>query len=149
MLTYTTIAAGTDGSETATLAVRKAASLARVYDATLVLVCAYYKASGSVLNAPGSETSTVPVVSEEYADACLKEAEAIAREEGATNVRLHKVAGAPVNAITEAVQETGADLLVMGNRGMRSLAGRLFGNVPTGVTRRSTVDVMIVNTEAH
>ena len=50
MHTYTSIAVGTDGSPTSMVAVRAAASLARVYDAKLTIICAHYTASGSMLN---------------------------------------------------------------------------------------------------
>ena len=42
MHTYTSIAVGTDGSPTSLVAVRAAASLARVYDAQLTVICAHY-----------------------------------------------------------------------------------------------------------
>ncbi|MCH6196200.1 universal stress protein [Corynebacterium mastitidis] len=147
MISYTTVAAGTDGSDTALVAVRKAASLARVYQAKLVLICAYYEASGSVLNSPGSEATSVPVVSQQRADEYLEEARAVAAEEGAEDIELYKTSGAPIVALTEAAKEKEADLLVLGNKGMHSLSGRIFGNIPTGVARKSPVDVMIVNTE--
>ena len=38
------------------------------------------------------------------------------------------------------------DLLVVGNRGLDSLKGRLMGSVPADVTRRSSVDVLVVHT---
>jgi nucleotide-binding universal stress UspA family protein len=45
-----------------------------------------------------------------------------------------------------AVAEWGADLLVVGNVGLNTLAGRLLGSVPRGVARRAGVDVLIVHT---
>ena len=44
------------------------------------------------------------------------------------------------------VNETNADLLVVGNRGINSLTGRLLGSVPADVARQSDCDVMIVHT---
>ena len=38
------------------------------------------------------------------------------------------------------------DLLVVGNRGINSLTGRLLGSVPADVARQSDCDVMIVHT---
>ncbi|MCZ9309149.1 universal stress protein [Corynebacterium uberis] len=149
MITYNTIAAGTDGSDTALIAVRHAASLARVYEAKLVLICAHYEASGDVLNSPGTESVQVPVVSDTLADRYLEEAKQAAVEEGAGTVEVVKVEGAPVTALSSAAKEAGAELLVLGNRGIHSLAGRIFGNIPTGVARKSTMDVMIVNTEGR
>ena len=42
MLTYKNIAVGTDGSETSLRAVRAAASMARAYDAKLIIISAFY-----------------------------------------------------------------------------------------------------------
>jgi len=45
-----------------------------------------------------------------------------------------------------AVVDRRADLVVVGNRGLNSLAGRLLGSVPQGVSRRALTDVLIVHT---
>lgn len=148
LFSYETIVVGTDGSETSHIAVRHAASLARAYDATLVIVCAYYGNTGSLLNSPNRDVSTLPVVSEERADEYLAEAESIAQEQGATSITLQRRSATPANALAEAVAETGADVVVIGNKGMNSLTGRVFGNIPTEVARRSKVDVVLVNTTA-
>lgn len=148
MFSYNTIVVGTDGSDTSHVAVRHAASLARAYEATLVIVCAYYGNTGSLLNSPNRDVSTLPVVSETHADEYLAEAESIARSEGAQDVQLQRRSATPVNALADAVDETGADVLVIGNKGMNSLTGRVFGNIPTEVARRSKVDVVLVNTES-
>lgn len=146
MINYSTIAVGTDGSDSSLAAVRAAASLARVYDAELIIMSAWYAASGSLLNAPHSDVSSVPIVEEEVADEHLRNAAAIAAEEGATNVELRSIAGAPAAALTKEVESLGVDLLVIGNKGVNTLTGRVFGNIPTEVVRQSTVNVMIVNT---
>ena len=39
-----------------------------------------------------------------------------------------------------------ADLLVVGNVGLSTIAGRLLGSVPANVARRSKSDVLIVHT---
>ena len=39
-----------------------------------------------------------------------------------------------------------ADLLVVGNRGLNTLTGRLLGSVPSGTARKATCDVLIVHT---
>ena len=46
------------------------------------------------------------------------------------------------------VNDHDADLLVVGNRGINSLTGRLLGSVPADVARQSDCDVMIVHTVA-
>ncbi|PWD40958.1 universal stress protein, partial [Gordonia paraffinivorans] len=44
------------------------------------------------------------------------------------------------------VNDVKADLLVVGNRGLNSIAGRLLGSVPADVARKSSCDVLIVHT---
>ncbi|HHU66831.1 universal stress protein [Corynebacterium sp.] len=149
MIIYSKIAVGTDGSESSLSAVRAAASLARVYDAELIIMSAWYGASGSLLNAPHTDVSSLPIVEEEVADEHLRTALAVAEEEGAPRVELRKIAGAPAAALTKEVEELGVDLLVVGNKGVNTLTGRVFGNIPTEVVRNSTVNVMIVNTAQH
>jgi len=56
------------------------------------------------------------------------------------------VEGAPVDALVDLVAEVGADLLVVGNLGLNTIAGRLLGSVPANVARRSKSDVLIVHT---
>jgi nucleotide-binding universal stress UspA family protein len=56
------------------------------------------------------------------------------------------VEGDPVPALLEAARKHAAELIVVGNRGLNTLAGRLLGSVPAEVARRAAVDVLIVHT---
>ncbi|SDS11898.1 universal stress protein [Corynebacterium timonense] len=149
MHSYTSIAVGTDGSATSLMAVRVAASLARVYGATLTVICAHYSASGSMLNATNAELSKIDIVSDSEARDILDSARKIAEEEEAPEVRLTTREGQPAQVLLEAAQEFGVDLLVVGNKGMRSLAGRFFGNIPGNVAKKAPVDVMLVDTRSQ
>lgn len=126
---YRTIVVGTDGSETATLAVRTAARFARKVDGRLVLV----SASGPI------------GFTDREADAVLQAAaEAVRRDGvGAETVRRE---GHPDDVITRAAGEHGADLIVVGNVGM-GRAGRFRrGGVPERVAIGAPTDVLVVNT---
>lgn len=149
MHTYNSIAVGTDGSPTSLVAVRAAASLARVYDAKLTIICAHYTASGSMLNSTNAELSKIDIVSETSAQEVLAQATAIAEEEQAANINLVTMNGQPANVLIESVREYEVDLLVVGNKGMRSMAGRIFGNIPGSVAKKAPVDVMLVDTRAE
>lgn len=146
MKKYNTIAVGTDGSDTALEAVKTAASLAAVYEAELVIICAYFNNTGSLLGSRQADATSIPVISEDNAREFLTEAEQIAEAEGAQRVMLRAVAGAPVEALLHTLEEVKADLAVVGNRGVNSLTGRVFGSIPTGVSRKAHMDVMLVNT---
>lgn len=149
MHTYTSIAVGTDGSPTSMVAVRAAASLARVYDAKLTIICAHYTASGSMLNSTNAELSRVDIVTETNARDILAEAKKIAEEEQAKEINLVSSGGQPATVLVESVQEYDVDLLVVGNKGMRSMAGRIFGNIPGNVAKKAPVDVMLVDTRSE
>jgi len=78
--------------------------------------------------------------------AILREARDRAVQAGAKNVEEKAVVGAPVDALVDLADEVKADLLVVGNVGLSTIAGRLLGSVPANVARRSKTDVLIVHT---
>ena len=144
MSAYKTIVVGTDGSKSSILAVERAAAIAAAFDATLVIGCAYYESEGDV-----SETlrqDSVQVMGTDPAQQNLDSAKAAAEGAGAKNVKTELKVGSPVEALMSLVNDNNADLLVVGNRGINSLTGRLLGSVPSDVARKSDCDVMIVHT---
>lgn len=146
MYTYSSIAVGTDGSPTSLRAVRAAASLARVYNAKLTIICAHYSATGSMLNNTNNELRQLDIVTETGSREILARAKAIAEEEQAPDISVVSSAGNPANVLVNSVSQHNVDLLVVGNKGMRSMAGRIFGNVPGSVAKKAPVDVMLVDT---
>lgn len=131
MSAYKKIVVGTDGSPTSLRALDRAAALAADNHAELVIVTAYE---------PQSRDGSGP------SDVLLGEATTRARSGGASDVESLAVPGAPVEVLDRVVDETGADLLVIGNVGLNSLTGRILGSVPQNVARRAGVDVLIVHT---
>ena len=65
---------------------------------------------------------------------------------GATQVETRAVQGRPAESLQATVRDRGADLLVVGNRGLNTLAGRIVGSVPLDVVRHAPVDVLVVHT---
>ena len=78
--------------------------------------------------------------------AILREAKDRAKAAGATAIEEKAIVGAPVDALVDLAEEMNADLLVVGNVGLSTIAGRLLGSVPANVARRSRIDVLIVHT---
>ncbi|RSM76596.1 universal stress protein [Amycolatopsis sp. WAC 01375] len=148
MAAYRTVVVGTDGSDSSFAAVDRAASVAGDSGATLVVVCAYYPANkGDVEKAQdvlGDEA--YQVVGSAPAEDTLLSARDRAAKAGAKNIETAAVVGDPVDALRKVVAERSADLLVVGNRGLNTLAGRILGSVPSEVARKSGVDVLIVHT---
>ena len=144
MLNYNTIAVGTDGSQTSLRAVQAAASMARAYDAKLIIISAFYNQPGAMLGAPDSES--LPVIDRTDAQNYLDNAASIAQEEGAKSIEVIGKSGEPVKAMLEVEKDYGVDMFVVGNRGMNSVRGRVFGSVATELTRKAHADVVVVNT---
>jgi nucleotide-binding universal stress UspA family protein len=145
---YQTVVVGTDGSDSSYRAVDRAASIARDSAAKLVLVCAYHPASQKevALAEDALRAEAYKVVGSAPAEETLRTAAERAAAAGAEAAVRLAVEGDPVRALIGALETYEADLLVVGNRGLNTLAGRLLGSVPADVSRRSPCDVLIVHT---
>lgn len=141
---YNTIVVGTDGSKSSMLAVERAAELATAFNAKLVIGCAYYESEADVSTALRQDSNTI--LGDATARENLAQAAEHAQATGAQNVETTVRPGTPVEALMTIVNDFSAELLVVGNRGINSLTGRLLGSVPADVARQSDCDVMIVHT---
>jgi nucleotide-binding universal stress UspA family protein len=145
---YQTVLVGTDGSDSSFRAVDRAASIAADAAAKLVIVSAYHPASGREVAAAGDVLGdeAYQVVGSTPAEEALRTAEERAVSAGAKDVATHAVTGDPVKTLVQAIADHEADLLVVGNRGLNTLAGRILGSVPSDVSRQARCDVLIVHT---
>ena len=145
MSAYRTVVVGTDGSDSSLRAVDRAGTIAGA-NAKLIVASAYLPQHEDARAADtlGSESYKVSGAAPIYA--ILQEAKERDQAAGATNVEERSVVGAPVDALVGLAEEVGADLLVVGNVGLSTIAGRLLGSVPANVSRRAKVDVLIVHT---
>jgi nucleotide-binding universal stress UspA family protein len=141
---YTTIVVGTDGSDSSLRAVDKAGQIAAGSDATVVVATAYFPQSEDQRAADVLKDDKMAGNAPIYA--ILREARDRATAAGAKTVEEKAIVGAPVDALVELAEEVKADLLVVGNVGLSTIAGRLLGSVPANVARRSKTDVLIVHT---
>ena len=150
MSAYRTVVVGTDGSESSLLAVRRAGALAGACGARLLIVCAYLPPRADEREARRAQEQlgedAVQVVGPAPAEDTVRAAAEAAVAAGAGEVDEVAVVGSPVETLIDVVTRAQADLLVVGNRGLNSLRGRLMGSVPADVTRRSAVDVLVVHT---
>ena len=146
---FRTIVVGTDGSDTAGKAVGQAAELAASADATLLIVSAFEPVSGARLR---EEAQEVPddvrwmVNPREDVDATLESAAELAEQRGATSTRTFARQGDPADAILDVAEEQGADLIVVGNKGMTGAKRFLLGSVPNKVSHHAPCSVLIVRT---
>jgi nucleotide-binding universal stress UspA family protein len=142
------IVVGTDGSETAAEAVRQAIDLAKLTGGTLSLVSAYSPVSGRRVKAEQSEAPAdvqYEIGPREDVNFVLDAAAAEAKKEG-IEVQTHPVEGDPADAILNVAEETKADLIVVGNKGMTGARRYLLGSVPNNVSHHATCSVIIVRT---
>jgi len=145
MSAYRTVVVGTDGSDSSFRAVDRAAQIAGA-DAKLIIASAYLpqhedtRAADALRDESYKVSGTAPIY------AILQDAKERAHKAGAKNVEERSIVGAPVDALVKLAEDEKADLLVVGNVGLSTIAGRLLGSVPANVSRRATVDVLIVHT---
>ncbi len=146
MSAYLKVVVGTDGSATSFHAVDRAAALAADSDATLVIACAYLpeKVDPAVQDQLGEDA--YQVVGSAPADDTVSRARDRAVAAGATKIETVSVQGKPAASLAKVVADHRADLLVVGNVGLNTLAGRFLGSVPLDVARHAGTDVLIVHT---
>ena len=126
------IVVGTDGSETAALAVKHAVELAKTTGASLEVVSAFEPVPQDRLR---EEAGQVPgdiahaVGPREDVNVHLEAAAGTARDAG-VEANTHPREGDPADAILDVAEETGADLIVVGNKGMTGARRFLLGSVP-------------------
>ena len=137
-----TIAVGTDGSETASKAVAVAVEMARRFDAELVLLSAFKDSSAP--SGPRGTAVELQWVSNE--DSRMREMLSRAEQE----LREQKIEcrtmideGDPAEVLVRLAEECGADLLVIGNKGLQR---RILGSVPNTVTHKAPCSVYVVKT---
>ena len=148
MASYTTLLVGTDGSASSFRAVERAASLAAEAGATLHLVSAYRPLAERDRRRAAEELGALAykVSGASPAETALADAEEVAATAGATKIEKHALQGDPVEVLLEACSKVKAELLVVGNRGLNSISGRILGSVPQNVSHRAGTDVLIVHT---
>jgi nucleotide-binding universal stress UspA family protein len=145
---FASIVVGTDGSETAREAVRQAVELALRLDARLRIVSAYEPVPAARLR---EEAREVPsdlewaINPREDVDATLREAAEAARD-GGVEAETYARQGDPADAILDVAEEQGADLIVVGNKGMTGARRFLLGSVPNRVSHHAPCSVLIIRT---
>ena len=142
---YTRIVVGTDGSDRSLVAVNRAAQIAERWEAELHVVSAAAPmsmggdpAATSALDAMRFSDSSARVAARLGHDVC------VARR---IEVIEHTVVGEPASVLMAVAEEVGADLIVVGNRGMTGKLRLFTGSVPNRVAHHSEIDVLIVSTD--
>ena len=145
---FKSIVVGTDGSDTATEAVRQAVELAQAVRAKVELVSAYEPVPEARLR---SERREAPedvqwaINPKEDVETTLSAAAEIAHGAG-VEVETFSRRGDPADAILDVAEESDADLIIVGNKGMTGAKRFLLGSVPNKVSHHAPCSVMIIRT---
>jgi nucleotide-binding universal stress UspA family protein len=145
---FGSIVVGTDGSDTAKEAVRQATELAQAVAATLNLVSAYEPVPEGRLRHERQEAPADlqwSINAREDVEATLSHA-AEGIEAAGVNVQTFAREGDPADAILDVAEEQGADLIVVGNKGMTGAKRFLLGSVPNKVSHHAPCSVLIIRT---
>jgi nucleotide-binding universal stress UspA family protein len=145
---FNRIVVGTDGSDTAGQAVNQAIELARLTGASLNIVSAFAPVSsrrveGEQRGAP--EDIAYELGPREDVNIVLDSAAGQAKQQG-VQVQTHAVEGDPADGILNVAEETKADLIIVGNKGMTGARRFLLGSVPNKVSHHAPCSVMIAQT---
>jgi nucleotide-binding universal stress UspA family protein len=150
---YKNIVVGTDGSETASIALQHAIDLARLSGATVHVVHAFRSVSPAriaetaAVGIPAVDYSSVNEGIQQHASAVC--AQAVAQAESAdVTCEPHVADSDPADALIDVATKVGADLIVVGSRGMTG-ARRMLGSVPNKVSHHAPCNLLIVDTAQH
>lgn len=145
---FASIVVGTDGSQTATEAVRQAVELANSVGARVEIVSAYEPVSGERLREEGEqapEDVQWMINHREEVEATLAEAAKVAERAGVACTTYARQ-GDPADAILDVAEEQDVDLIVVGNKGMTGAKRFLLGSVPNKVSHHAPCSVLIIRT---
>ena len=120
---YSRIVIATDGSATADRAAARGYALAERFGSQMTLVFVGHPKTGEMVL-----QDTVATLGERF------------------EPELRIVQGEPAEEITRAAADAAAGLLVVGNKGLTGMRGKLMGSVPKGVVADAPCDVLIVRT---
>lgn len=137
-----TVAVGTDGSETAGRAVAAALDLAERFGATLVVLSAYTgqpRGSSMPRLSGGVEWTSNDA---EQTERILADVEESVSGRG-VQCKSDFAQGDPGEVLVDLAERHGADVLVVGSKGMNR---RVLGSVPNTVTHKASCSVYVVKT---
>jgi nucleotide-binding universal stress UspA family protein len=135
---------GTDGSSTASEALKAAAELCALCGAELHIVSGYHATSNLSVAGAGSHVETWAVRSTDAVEGILQDATDLVRKHNLA-LSTHHEEGDPSKALLSVANEVDADIIIVGNRGMRGVR-RLLGSVPNDVAHKASCAVLIIQT---
>jgi len=139
---YSSIVVGVDDSPTARAAFKRAVEFAKMSGGTLHIVTAYKPHPISGEDVPDEFRYAVASTGE--ADVLLRTLADHASAEGVKS-EVHAATADPADALISVADREDADLIVVGNKGMKG-ARRVLGSVPNSVAHKANCSVLILPT---
>jgi nucleotide-binding universal stress UspA family protein len=141
MTMFETVVVGADASPTAAEAVRQAIEITKMSNGALHIVTAY-RPQRLTTEAGGEYRHSLDTT--ELAESLVTDLASRARIAGVP-VETHVSSGDPASAICDVAAEVNADLVVVGNKGMKGVR-RLLGSVPNSVAHDAPCSVLVACT---
>jgi nucleotide-binding universal stress UspA family protein len=136
------IVVGVDGSETSRRALRWALDEAKLRGDDLTAVNAWHYPYAGATELAAMVQAVPPETAQAEARGILEAAAREVAQPGDPEADLVTVCGGPASVLVE--QAKGADLLVVGSRGLGGFAGLLLGSVSHQVTHHAPCPVVVV-----
>ena len=89
-------------------------------------------------------TGSTDIALEEYAKGVANKSKEFAKEQGVDTVRSFYKSGGPARTIVQFSEDHGANLIVIGSRGLSDSTKHLLGSVSHKVTSTSSCPVLVV-----
>src|SRR5215204_2178097 len=147
----TRILLATDGSEEATLAAQTAIDLAHKTGSELHVVYARIPPSSRAFYEGYEEGADVGAYLQDESEELTKRGQGLLDEQvrkievaGGSVAQAHLGIGKPEEEITALAEEIGADLIVVGSRGLGGIRRALMGSVSDSVVRHAHCPVLVV-----
>jgi nucleotide-binding universal stress UspA family protein len=143
---HNVIVVGTDGSDRASAAVDEALSLAKAYGSTVHAVTSVdHRVASGFADSRAAQFDVNDRLGN--VDAIRTTVTAQAERVGVPLEFHSPGAHDPADGILEVATNVGADLVVVGNRGMSGVKRFVLGSVPNKISHQSPCSVLIVNTQ--
>lgn len=147
---YKAIVVGTDGSERAALAVTHALELAKISEAKLHVIQVVHPAlKAGFSDSSGGQLEVDKLHDEAEHRAAQVRAQLVTEaDRRGVPTEIHDAAGEDVaDTLVKTAEALGADLIVVGNRGMTGMSRFVLGSVPNKISHHCPCNLLIVNTD--
>lgn len=141
-MSYKNVVVAYDGSNLSQKALKQAVALAEAFGSKLSVIHAY---ATPMLNS-GDMLITAPAEwAQEYVNHAFKVLDG-AKElvPAGIDADYRTVEGYPAQAVIEYAEETGADLIVMGSRGLGAIREFVLGSVSHNIVQHAKIPVLVV-----